>query len=72
MNQNVKNLVLIDGDKICAELGSAKVLNVALLGAASQYLGFSMQEMEQAIAQRVPERFVELNLKALHMGRECS
>ena len=70
LNQNVKNLVLIDGDKICAELGSAKVLNVALLGAASQYLGFSMQEMEQAIAQRVPERFVELNLKALHMGRD--
>ena len=33
--QNI-NLIAVDGEKICKELGSSKALNVVLLGAAAK------------------------------------
>lgn len=64
------NLVVVDGLGICRECGSTKVLNVVLLGAAiaSGLTGITMEEMEQAILKRVPEKFKEMNLKALKLG----
>ena len=64
------NLVVVDGPGICRECGSIKVLNVVLLGAAiaSGLTGITMEEMEQAIVKRVPEKFKEMNLKALKLG----
>ena len=49
------------------ELGSAKVLNVLLLGAACRTgrLGFTTDQLRQAIHESVRERFVELNDRAL-------
>lgn len=66
----VENLVVVDGNAICRECGSPKVLNVALLGAAvaSGLTGLTMEEMEQAVRKRVPEKFKEMNLKALKLG----
>lgn len=70
LKKNVKNLILVDTEKICRECGSPKVLNIALLGAAvaSGKLGMTLSEMEDAIEQRVPEKFRELNKKALEKG----
>ncbi len=67
LRENVRHLVIVDGDRAAAELGSSKVLNVVLLGAAvkSGALGFSTEDMEQAIRMRVPEKFLELNKRAL-------
>ncbi len=64
------SLVVVDGLNICRECGSTKVLNVVLLGAAiaSGLTGITMEEMEQAIIKRVPEKFKEMNLKALKLG----
>ena len=64
---------MVDGNAICAACGSVKVLNVALLGAAvaSGRTGLTLEEMEQAIRVRVPEKFKEMNLKALTMGAEA-
>lgn len=68
--QQVKHLVVVDGDAICSQLGSSKVLNVVLLGAAtaSGMLGFTIEDMAQAIQQRVPEKFQALNQNALIAG----
>ena len=70
LNEKVKQLIVVDGETICAQVGSSKVLNVVLLGAAtaSGMLGFTMEDMEQAIEQRVPAKFLELNRKALSAG----
>lgn len=67
LRENVNNLCIVDGDDICEKLGSPKVLNIALLGAAvrSDALGFTVDEIENVIKKRLPERFHEINIKAL-------
>ena len=63
-------LILVDGEAVCRACGSSKVLNVALLGAAaaSGALGLTLEEMEATVAARVPERYLEMNRKALALG----
>ncbi|MBQ4313561.1 MAG: 2-oxoacid:acceptor oxidoreductase family protein, partial [Clostridia bacterium] len=67
---NVENTIVIDGDAICKECGSAKVLNVALLGAAaaSGMPDITLASLEKAIGAMVPERFIQMNLDALAKG----
>lgn len=74
LKEQVERLVVVDGEELCAQCGSAKVLNVALLGAAaaSGALGMTLADLEQAVRQRVPERFVEMNLKALSAGAKAA
>lgn len=63
-------LTVVDGDAVCAEVGSRKVLNTALLGAAAACgaLGLSLEELEAAVRETVPARFVEMNVMALKRG----
>ena len=70
--RNQKSLVVVDGDNICQACGSAKVLNIALLGAAcaTGKLGISAESFVSAIEQRLPQKFVAMNLKALKLGDE--
>ena len=72
LKANVEHLTIVDADKAAEELGSAKVLNVVLLGAAlrSGELGLDEQDLENAIREKVPEKFLELNKKALAFSRE--
>ena len=64
--------IVIDTDTICELCGSSKVSNVALLGAASKApaTGFTLDEIRQAIFDRVPEKFVKQNQMALALGAE--
>lgn len=68
LEANAEHLLLVDADLAAAELGSMKTLNVVLLGAAVQSgaLGLTQADLEKAIAQKVPSRFLDLNRKALH------
>lgn len=70
LKSNVENLYVIDGEKACSDLGSAKVLNVVLLAAAaaSGQLGITVEELKNAIVKRVPEKFHELNIRAVDYG----
>lgn len=60
-------LIEVDGSSICDQVGSAKVLNIALLAAAvkSGALGITRDELEDAIRARVKPRFHEMNLRAV-------
>ena len=62
-------LIEVDGEAICEELGSPKVLNVVLLAAATKAgsLGITRGELEDAIRNRVKQKFVEMNLRAVAM-----
>lgn len=66
-----ENLLVVDTQKACAELGSAKVLNMILLGAAIQggALGLTEEEIKTAVRERLPEKFHELNFRALEYFR---
>ncbi len=72
LTRNQKNLVVVDGEKICAACGSAKVLNIALLGAAcaAGALGIPKESFQKAIESRLPQKFVTMNLKALELGAQ--
>lgn len=74
LEKKVQRLVIVDGQQIMEELGSAKVLNVVLLGAAigCHEIDISIEEIRQAIKEKVPERFYELNLRALQAGYDLS
>ena len=67
LEKNVDHLMIIDADQALKAVGSSKVLNLILLGAAirSGALGFSREDMRQAITDRIPLRFHELNFRAL-------
>ncbi len=67
LRDNVANLVEVDALQAEKDLGSAKCLNVVLLGAAVRtgLLGLDADDVRQALLVRVPERFHELNLRAL-------
>lgn len=68
----VSNLTVVDADAAARELGSAKVLNVLLLGAAARTgaLGFTVEEVRAAVHHVVPERFLALNDRALDYAKE--
>ena len=63
----VPNLTLVNADQACADIGSSKVLNMVLLGAAIRtgVLDFTISEIEDIMKYTLPEKFHEMNLKAL-------
>lgn len=60
-------LRIVDAEAAERDLGSSKCLNVVLLGAAVRTgaLGLTEEDIADAIRRRVPERFQDLNLRAL-------
>lgn len=67
LKQHVDKLMLVDPTKSCEKLKSSKILNVLLLGAlvSTGELGLSMEQMKETVKQRIPAKFLDLNLKAL-------
>jgi indolepyruvate ferredoxin oxidoreductase, beta subunit len=67
--------VLLDADKLAKEIGNSRASNMVMLGAASAFLPFTDQEMEQAIGRlfhRKGREITALNIKAYHAGRAAS
>ncbi len=71
LKKNVR-CVFVDGDRECRKLGSAKFLNIILLGVAcgSGELGISKETMLEETGKRVPAKFREANIKAFLAGFE--
>jgi len=67
LQRNVENVVLVDGNRAIEEIGSPKVLNMVMLGAAVRngVLPFSVDDIEDTMKKTVKPQFVELNSKAL-------
>ena len=51
------------------KLSNKRTLNVALLGALSKHMDFSIEQWMEAIRQQFPERLLEVNEKAFMLGR---
>jgi indolepyruvate ferredoxin oxidoreductase beta subunit len=64
------NVYRIPGLDMTQELGNARVLNVVLLGSLSALLSVEPEVWENVLKERVPSRYVGLNLQAFHQGRE--
>ncbi len=55
---------------LAEEAGSAKAVNIVLMGRLSGFFDIPAQKWRQAIEACVPERFREMNLKAFELGRK--
>lgn len=71
LNRNIR-CIFVEGREECQRLGSAKFLNILLLGVAagSGQLGIAPETILDETSERVPERFREANLRALRRGME--
>ncbi len=59
----------VDCLSLAGEAGSAKAVNIVLMGRLSRYFDFSPEIWQFAIAECVPSRFLEMNQKAFLLGR---
>ena len=50
--------------------GSAKAVNLVLLGRLSKYFDFPRDQWESAIRESVPEKFLDINLRAFALGAQ--
>lgn len=73
LKEKAGKLVIVDGKRVCDLMGSAKGLNLSLLGAAieSGILEFTRDEVEHVIRDRIDPRFLQMNLSALEAGARC-
>ena len=59
-----------NADELAFEAGSRLAMNVAMVGAVSDYLPIPRENLLASIKALVPQKTVEINLKAFEMGRK--
>ncbi len=62
----------VDGLKIAREAGSPKAVNVVLLGRLSRYFDFDEEVWMKSLKAVVPEKFLDMNIKAFRLGRNMA
>lgn len=65
---------VVAGGRLAEQAGTAKALNIVMLGAAlaSGILPFGERILLEAVKRRVPQRFLEANLEAFRLGKESA
>ena len=58
-----------DALSLAVESGSPKACNIVLMGRLSKEMDFSEEQWKNAIKKSVPEKLLDLNLKAFELGR---
>jgi indolepyruvate ferredoxin oxidoreductase beta subunit len=61
----------VDGVGLARAAGNEKAVNAVVLGALSGMMGFAPGLWEQALRRQVPERLLEVNLRAFALGRDA-
>ncbi len=69
LEQHAAKVIAVDTDQACRDLGSTKVVNMVLLGAACKSGLIDKEELKSAIQQLVKPEFYELNIKAVDYDR---
>lgn len=66
-NQNVRTL---EATSLAIEAGKAVAANAVMIGAVADVKGFplDMNVLRETLAENVPQKFLELNLKAFDLG----
>ncbi|MBS4055954.1 MAG: indolepyruvate oxidoreductase subunit beta [Bacteroidales bacterium] len=67
--------ITLDADQMAKECGSVKAANMVILGAAAPFLGLKPESITKAIGMifgSKGEDVVNMNLKAMHAGRDLA
>ena len=64
------NLVTLDATKLAIEAGKAVAANAVMIGAVAAMKDFPLmkEDLLEALKAQVPEKFLELNVKAFELG----
>lgn len=66
------DLYVLDAVSIAEKIGNTKVFNVVVLGVLARFMNIDMDAWSRAMHKTVPERFMDLNLKAFELGHITS
>jgi len=66
------NVDAIDALELAIEAGSAKAVNIVLMGRLSNYFPFSEDLWQKAMEETIPPRFLDLNRRAFKAGAASS
>ncbi len=74
MKDNYATVKALDADSLAKEAGTAKAVNVVLIGtlAATGVLPVSADVLRETIRRTVKSRFVDANLKAFELGMKAA
>ena len=65
-------VVPVDAFDLAREVGEVRTANVVMVGALSAFLPVDVANFEEIIRNRVPEKYIDVNLKAFAAGRNAS
>ncbi|MBE6687920.1 MAG: indolepyruvate oxidoreductase subunit beta [Ruminococcaceae bacterium] len=68
--KNIK-VVAVDALKKAEEAGSIKAVNVVLIGLMAHYSDFTKEQLLEALEKSVPQKLLDVNLKAFESGYNC-
>ncbi|KYO63807.1 indolepyruvate oxidoreductase subunit beta [Thermovenabulum gondwanense] len=70
VKNNIKNALIIDAVSKAKELGDVRVQNIILTGALAKVMSFDEEKFVKVIEEVVPEKYVEINVKAFKLGHK--
>lgn len=62
------NITAVDALSLAVKAGSAKAVNVVLIGVMASHMELDYDTWIEAVKETVPEKFLEMNLKAFDYG----
>lgn len=70
LNKVCDKVLTVDTAVQAGKLGNPKVANVILLGIIVKYMGLEHIDWEKIICENVKKNYIEMNLKALELGKK--
>lgn len=70
LNELDIKIISLDAMKEALDLGNARVFNIIVLGVLSNHMDIDVDLWRQVIRDTVPEKTIDINLKAFERGRD--
>ena len=70
LKRRTSQVYFVDANARAKELGNVRTLNIFMLGCFSVFAPIAADVWRESIRQRLPERLVDINLKAFDLGRK--
>ena len=64
--------LLVNGVELATKAGNPRTVNIALLGSMVGALPIEAEMWRETLRRMVPERFLDMNLKAFDLGRQAA
>lgn len=71
IKEATRNLILIDATGLAIQAGSAKAVNIVLIGVVSWLFDLKEKVWAAHIEKNIPAKVLEINLEAFRLGRQA-